>query len=89
MMWVKILLLLVVLQCAQAELKMQMTRFEGKSMRLLREGKFFLISKWATRCFFGSVTAMVIVSRSKHTKTQSFTMYVDLQLLIDVAAGLG
>jgi hypothetical protein len=45
MMWVKILLLLVVLQCAQAVLRMQMTKFEGKSMRLLREGKLFWVSK--------------------------------------------
>jgi hypothetical protein len=36
---------LVVLQCAQAALKMQMNRFEGKSMKLLREGKFFWVSK--------------------------------------------
>jgi hypothetical protein len=55
MMWVKILLLLVVLQCAQAALKMQMTRLEGKSMKLLREGKFFWVSKWGPDTFLDPV----------------------------------
>jgi hypothetical protein len=39
-MLVKLLVLLVVLQCAQAALKLKMERKDGKGMKLMKEGGF-------------------------------------------------